>query len=390
MMVAMSFSADSRLAVQIGAIGLLIGTASVLALIRHQQGLAMVLAVGLALLARTFLGVRKSQCGYQRVHEELLVKEARYRDFLDQANDLIQIIAPDGKLLFVNRAWRETLGYTEEETANLSVFDVITPESLGHCQEAFRRIVAGEDVGRIEAQFRSKDGRIIQVEGCTNCRQEAGQPLNTRGIFRDVTERKRAEQALRDSEEKIREALQREKLTARQDTLTKVANRRAFFEIANAERGRACRYGRPLTLAYLDVDNFKGINDRLGHASGDDLLVEVSRILRDNVRASDAVARLGGDEFALLFPETDAAGAEAALCNLQKRLADAMQAADWPVTFSIGAAVFACPESVDEMIRAADEMMYAVKKAGKNNIAVGTARRAAPGRERSLVTLSSA
>jgi PAS domain-containing protein len=102
----------------------------------------MFLAVGLALLARTFFGVRKSQCGYHRVHEELLAKEERYRDFLDQAHDLIQIIAPDGKLLFVNRAWRETLGYTEEETANLSVFDVITPESLGHCQEAFRRIVA--------------------------------------------------------------------------------------------------------------------------------------------------------------------------------------------------------------------------------------------------------
>jgi diguanylate cyclase (GGDEF)-like protein len=159
-----------------------------------------------------------------------------------------------------------------------------------------------------------------------------------------------------------------------------VANRRAFFEIANAERGRACRYGRPLTLAYLDVDNFKGINDRLGHASGDHLLVEVSRVLRDNVRASDAVARLGGDEFALLFPETDAAGAEAALRNLQKRLADAMQAADWPVTFSMGAAVFACPESVDEMIRAADELMYGVKKAGKNNIAVGAVPCAASAR----------
>lgn len=371
MMAEMTLPGDCRLTLQVGAVGLVYGTVAAFALLHHQVGLAIVLSGGLGLLAWTYETVRARQNECARIQQELLTKEERYRDFLDQAHDLIQIIGPDGKFLYVNRAWRETLGYSEGEMPMLSVFDVITPESQTHCREAFQRILAGEEVGRIEVQFRSKDGRVIYVEGSTNCRREAGQPLNTRGIFRDVTERKRAEKALRDSEEKVRQALEREKRTAREDALTKVANRRAFFEIASLERGRACRYGRPLTLAYLDVDDFKKVNDRLGHAAGDTLLVRIAKVLRDNVRASDSIARLGGDEFALLFPETNASGAEAALTNLQRRLAEAMETEGWTVTFSMGAAVFdCCPQSVDQMILSADEVMYKVKKAGKNNFAV--------------------
>jgi len=124
--------------------------------------------------------------------EKRLANEEILQDFLDNANDLIQSVAPDGRLLFVNRAWRETLGYTEEEAAKLSIFDVVHPDSLEHCMGVFQRVMSGEEVNRVEAEFVAKDGRTIAVEGNVNCRFEGSKPVATRGIFRDVTERKTA------------------------------------------------------------------------------------------------------------------------------------------------------------------------------------------------------
>ena len=123
--------------------------------------------------------------------------EERYRDLFENANDLIQSVAPDGHFVYVNRAWRETLGYSEEEIADLSLFDIIHPDSQAHCTEIFQRVMSGEEFGKIEAIFVSKDGTQIMVEGSANCKFVDGKPVATRGIFRDVTERKRAEEELR-------------------------------------------------------------------------------------------------------------------------------------------------------------------------------------------------
>jgi diguanylate cyclase (GGDEF)-like protein len=121
----------------------------------------------------------------------------------------------------------------------------------------------------------------------------------------------------------------------------------------------------------LDLDNFKRVNDTLGHAVGDELLACVADLLRRTLRASDTVGRLGGDEFALLLPETTAPAADALLQKLRGVLMDTMRAKQWPVTFSMGAAAFLDnPASVEEMIRTADELMYSVKKSGKNRISV--------------------
>jgi two-component system sensor histidine kinase/response regulator len=124
--------------------------------------------------------------------------EERYRDLFENANDLIQSVAPDGHFIYVNRAWRETLGYSEEEIADLSLFDIIHPDSHAHCMQIFQRVMSGEKFDKIEAiVFVAKDGRQIIVEGSANCKFVDGKPVATRGIFRDVTERKRAEEALR-------------------------------------------------------------------------------------------------------------------------------------------------------------------------------------------------
>ena len=136
--------------------------------------------------------------------EELGESEERYRDLFENASDIIQSVAPDGRFIYTNRAWQEILGYSNEEIAGLSIFDIIHPNSQAHCTQMFQRVMSGERFDKLEAVFVAKDGREIIVEGSANCKSADGKPVATRGIFRDVTERRRMEKVLAESEEKYR------------------------------------------------------------------------------------------------------------------------------------------------------------------------------------------
>jgi diguanylate cyclase (GGDEF)-like protein len=167
----------------------------------------------------------------------------------------------------------------------------------------------------------------------------------------------------------IRELLGREQTFARIDFLTGVTNSRAFNEIAKIEIERSVRYGHPLTIAYIDIDNFKHVNDTLGHDQGDNLLQSVAKTMKENMRSTDIVARLGGDEFAILLPETNEESAKASIAKLQRHLLDIVtKNINWPITFSIG--VVTCYKScnLDELIKEVDDVMYSVKENGKNRI----------------------
>lgn len=164
-------------------------------------------------------------------------------------------------------------------------------------------------------------------------------------------------------------ALEREKSLSRTDYLTGVPNRRHFFELAQTELDRSQRYKHPVTMAYIDLDNFKAVNDQWGHRTGDKLLCAVVDQARSQLRSTDIIARFGGDEFVILLPETDQAAAEIVIPKIQDALTDEMRLNDWPVTFSIG--VLTCFETqipMDELIKRADGLMYSVKKNGKNAI----------------------
>jgi diguanylate cyclase (GGDEF)-like protein len=166
---------------------------------------------------------------------------------------------------------------------------------------------------------------------------------------------------------RLKKALEKEREYSRIDYLTKSINLRSFMEIATRELHRLQRYGRPVTLIYLDCDNFKSVNDRFGHQTGNMLLQCVAATIRENIRSIDSVARLGGDEFAVLLPETDSGLAH----KLVKRLGEALQSCieknRWPVTFSLGVATFNhAPDNAEEMLRIADDLMYKAKNQGKN------------------------
>ena len=116
-------------------------------------------------------------------------------DLFDNANDLIQSVNSHGEFLYVNKKWRETLGYSAEEVEKLDIFDIVHPDSQEHCRDIFKKVMSGEKIDIIEADFISKEGKRISVEGNVNCRFENRKPVATRAIFRDITEKKRKEAA---------------------------------------------------------------------------------------------------------------------------------------------------------------------------------------------------
>ena len=167
----------------------------------------------------------------------------------------------------------------------------------------------------------------------------------------------------------LRSTLDSEKTRASTDPLTGALNRRSFFELAEYELNRLRRYSQPLTLAYIDLDNFKNVNDRLGHHIGDKLLMEVVTTITANIRSTDILSRFGGDEFVLLLPETGSDAARSFLAKVHDHLQQAMTSRHWPVTFSIGAVTYLkTPATMDEVISRADMLMYDVKRSGKNRL----------------------
>jgi diguanylate cyclase (GGDEF)-like protein/PAS domain S-box-containing protein len=140
-----------------------------------------------------------------RKHAErtLRASDERLRDLFDHAHDLIQSVGPDGRFEYVSRSWQDALGYTAEEARAMSAFDVIAPAAHEHCRTVLERARVGDTV-LVEAPFVTRDGREILVEGRVNCRVgAAGEPLATRGFFRDVTESRRATRALAESRERL-------------------------------------------------------------------------------------------------------------------------------------------------------------------------------------------
>lgn len=183
----------------------------------------------------------------------------------------------------------------------------------------------------------------------------------------------------------LRRLLETTQRQADTDPLTGLLNRRAFELQAEREIARAQRFGHPFAAMFIDLDNFKQVNDRQGHAAGDAVLTRVAETMRSSLRHADTVARLGGDEFAVLLLEIAPAEAPSVAGDLRQRLLAAMEDMGSGVTFSIGVAVFLEPPAdLAGVLTITDRLMYRAKYGGKNTIELATVnasqgRAAAPG-----------
>ena len=149
-----------------------------------------------------------------------------------------------------------------------------------------------------------------------------------------------------------------------------MANRKAFSEVAHHEVSKALRHNHPFSLAYMDIDGLKEVNDRFGHHVGDEVLQNAAETIRENIRDIDIAARIGGDEFVVLFPETDYNNTKSVIQRIQRRMNEVAHKKELPINMSIGVITctypLLCP--LDDIIKAADNLMYSSKKEGKNLI----------------------
>jgi diguanylate cyclase (GGDEF)-like protein len=167
----------------------------------------------------------------------------------------------------------------------------------------------------------------------------------------------------------LQKSRKEERLAARTDFTTGAVNARYFNELLQMEINRIRRYPHPITLVYVDVDNFKLVNDLFGHRIGDEVLRCIASELKSQLRSTDTIARLGGDEFVMLLPSTRQPEARTVVFKVYNHLLEKMRQRNWPVTFSMG--VVTCefsPYSAEQLVNMADELMYEVKNSTKNDV----------------------
>jgi len=185
----------------------------------------------------------------------------------------------------------------------------------------------------------------------------------------------------------LRRANQRTQALANRDDLTGLANRRYFFDRLETTLAHALRHRRPLSLMMVDLDHFKQVNDRFGHADGDTVLRAFAQLLREDARAADLPARIGGEEFAMMLPDTDAQQAVHVAERLRQQTAALRPLApEYSVTVSIGLAVSQADDQADALLRRADRALYAAKDGGRNRVVAADVPSAADQPEPSSAT----
>jgi diguanylate cyclase (GGDEF)-like protein/PAS domain S-box-containing protein len=297
----------------------------------------------------------------------------RLAAILEASPDVVAISGIDGRILYVNRAGRALLGLPEAEgevAYDLTVADVQPQFLPGGMLESAQTDAVRHGLWRGETVLRTRDGRELPVEQVLLAHLGAnGAPAYFSSVLRDITDRKQAEAALRS--------------LSLVDELTGLYNRRGFLTVAGEALQRATERGAPVLVFYMDVDDFKQINDHYGHPTGDAALIEVANVLRATFREADVVGRLGGDEFVAFAVHgagqdpADIAGA--VLRRVQRHLdaANATGAHPYDIRLSVGVAGEIRPPSGDEasarleaLLADADAALYQEKcrrKAGRTS-----------------------
>jgi len=296
----------------------------------------------------------------RRGHAQVQATEARLKEFLEGANDLIFSVKPDGQFLYANRAWEHVLGYNRNKLSDLSLEDIIDADMRVKCMAEIEKATRGERVDPLEGRLMTQGGETVDVEGTITCSFQNGEAGAVWVICRDLTMRKKAQEQLY--------------FMAHHDQLTSLPNRLFFADRLRQAQALAKREKHKCGILYLDLDRFKIINDTLGHAVGDILLQEVGKRLRGCVREVDTVARIGGDEFSIVLVNLGhAVDAEQVASKILKALAKPVQAGENElyITTSIGISLYPTHDDDPEgLLKKADAAMYQAKEQGRNNYQV--------------------
>ena len=272
----------------------------------------------------------------------------RFAATFDQAAVGIAHVAPDGRFLMVNDRFCGIAQRDRGELLAAKFQDITHPDDL----ELDLRFVAALIAGRIdhyamEKRYLRKGGEAVWVNLTVSLvRQRDGSPDFFVSVVEDISARKAAEEA------------------ALQDALTGLPNRRALLQRLNVALEHSRTDGTPLCIAYLDLDGFKGINDRLGHAEGDKCLIAVAEALKAELRRNDIVGRMAGDEFVVLLPDSSRIDALAIAQRLRKAVGTLAKGKGWDLGISVGGIVAGATTTAEQALIVADRVMYEVKRQG--------------------------
>ena len=301
-------------------------------------------------------GIARDVTERKLAEEKSRKNEQRYTDLFENANDLIYTHDLNGNFTSLNRAGEIITGYPREEVLRMNIADVVAPEFLDAARTMTTRKADGERPKAYELEIISKGGNRVTLEISTRLIVTDGLPVGVQGIGRDITDRRQAEEKLR--------------YYALHDTLTDLPNRVQFMNHLRqaVERADGNSYAK-FAVLFLDLDRFKVINDSLGHAVGDKLLIAIAGRLTSCVRPGDVVARLGGDEFTILLNRCgDLSEVVRVAERLQARISEPFQIDNYEVftTASIGIIVSgSVSRQAEDFLRDADAAMYRAKESGK-------------------------
>ena len=311
------------------------------------------------------IGVITDVTRYKETERALEASEARFRVLTESSLDLISVVDADGKILYQSPALRHLLGYEPSETVGKNVASLVHRDDLEHARAAFRRVIeARQSIEPVEFRLRHRDGMWRTFESLgTNC---LSSPHINGVVFnsRDVTDRKVIQQRIQH--------------LAYHDNLTGLPNRSLLQDRLAHSIARAERTSRKVAVLFIDLDNFKNINDTLGHDVGDELLRQVSRRLSDCVRLEDTIARQGGDEFIVLLDSLeDSRGASVVALKVLNSLRQPFNlgGGEQHVSGSVGIALY--PEDgrdAQTLMKNADTAMFHGKGLGKNTYQYFTAQ----------------
>ena len=307
----------------------------------------------------------------KRISDALNASAARLHLMFDRATDGIVMLSGDGKLLEVNASFAQMHGYTQAEMASLHLRDLDTPEAVQKLPGLLERVLAGETLN-FEVTHYHKNGHIITLEVSSSLIVTNGERL-IQAFHRDITNRKQVEETVH--------------RLAFYDLLTGLANRMLLKDRLARSMLAGERSGNYGALMFLDLDNFKPLNDQYGHGAGDLLLAEVAKRLKNCVRQVDTVARFGGDEFVVLLEDLTSdkeqahSQADMVAGKIRSLLADpyvlqtvtgdfgTLQTIEHKCTVSIGVALFLGQTNTEEdVLKWADLAMYKAKDTGRDRV----------------------
>lgn len=302
-----------------------------------------------------------------RLQVALRESELRYRNLVENIQDGV-IILKDSYLDFVNPAFAGLFGVEAELLLGVELASLIPHEE----REKIKTLITTtwKENQPNEGEFTlmpSSERMAISIHLKLNKFTFAGEPALI-GTVRDITKRKLAERKLQETLKEM------EKLSVTDD-LTGLYNRRHALNIAGNEVSRSKRYSSPLGLIMLDVDRFKEINDKYGHLVGDDVLITVADVLKENIRTPDTVARYGGDEFIIILPQTENDQAKSIAERLRNKVSEKYfvtgKGNQIRLTISIGVTQLRDDsDTLEDLIRRADSALYSSKKSGRDAVMI--------------------